>query len=109
LKLNVNPRNGQPYFNSVPFSIPPLGGSGTAANRFFYGPGIDNFDLALLKDLRLTESKSLQFRLETFNTLNHAQFFGAGAVNGVIDTPAFGQVTSAAAPRLVQVAAKFNS
>jgi hypothetical protein len=108
LELNANPRNGRPYFNTTLFSIPPLGSSGTAARRFFYGPGMNNFDLALLKSVRLTESKSLQIRFETFNTFNHAQFFGAGAVNGVIGTPAFGQVVSADDPRLVQISAKFT-
>jgi hypothetical protein len=106
LKLNSDPRNGRSYFNTALFSIPPLGSSGTAARRFFYGPGMNNFDLALLKNVRLSESKSLEIRLETFNTFNHAQFFGAGGVNGVIGTPAFGQVVSADAPRLIQIAAK---
>jgi ribonuclease I len=35
-----------------------------------------NFNMALMKNLRLTEMKSLQFRIEEFNVLNHAQFFG---------------------------------
>ena len=38
--------------------------------------------MALLKNLRLTESKSLQFRLEGFNVFNHAQFFGPQSVDG---------------------------
>lgn len=74
LNLNGNPRNRLPYFNTSLFSVPPLGSTGTAAHRFFYGPGMENFDVALLKNLRLRESRSLQFRLETFNTFNHAQF-----------------------------------
>jgi len=107
LAVNTNPRNGRPAFNTSQFSLPALGKLGSAARRFFYGPGIENFDLALLKDLRLTESKSLQLRLEGFNGFNHAQFYGAAAVNGNISSPAFGQVVGAAPPRLVQVAAKF--
>ena len=106
LNLNGNPRNGLTYFNTALFSVPALGTMGTAAHRFFYGPGMENFDTALLKDLRLTETKSMQFRLESFNTFNHAQFFGAGAVNGVIGTSSFGQVVNADSPRLVQIAAK---
>jgi hypothetical protein len=106
LQLNGNPRDGRPYFNTSLFSIPALGQTGSAAHRFFDGPGMDNFDVALCKDLRLAESKALQIRLETFNTFNHAQFFGAGSVNGVIGSPAFGSVISATAPRLVQLAAK---
>jgi hypothetical protein len=108
LDLNGNPRNGKPYFNTSLFSIPPLGSAGTAAHRFFYGPGMENFDIALLKDLRLTESKALQFRLETFNTFNHTQFFGAASVNGIIGSASFGDVVSAMPPRLVQLAAKFT-
>jgi hypothetical protein len=68
---------------------------------------MENFDMALLKNLRLTESKSLQLRLEGFNVFNHAQFFGPRAVEGNIGSPAFGQVVSAMAPRLVQLGVKF--
>jgi hypothetical protein len=107
LNLNANPRNGKPYFNTSLFSLPPLGARGTSARRFFYGPGINNFDLALMKDVRLSESKRLEFRLESFNTFNHAQFYGPTAVDGNISSPAFGRVVSAAAPRILQMAAKF--
>jgi hypothetical protein len=107
LDLNQNPRNGQPYFNTSQFSENSLGNAGTAKRRFFYGPGLDNYDMALLKNVRLTESKSLQFRIEGFNVFNHAQFFGPQAVDGNIDSSTFGQVISAAPPRLVQLGAKF--
>jgi hypothetical protein len=50
----------------------------------------------------------LQFRLETFNTFNHAQFFGPAAVDGGVDTKLFGQVVNSAPPRLMQVALKFT-
>ena len=78
-----------------------------AKRRFFYGPGIDNYDMALLKNVKLTESKSLQFRFEGFNVFNHAQFYGPASVNGNINSSTFGQVVSAAAPRLMQGAVKF--
>ena len=52
-----------------------LGTQGNARRRFFYGPGINNFDVALHKMTRLTETKSLEFRFEAFNTFNHAQFY----------------------------------
>jgi len=107
LDLNHNPRNGQPYFNTAAFTENVLGTPGTASRRSFYGPGMNNFDMALLKNVRLTEAKSLQFRIEAFNTFNHAQFFGPQAVDGNIDSSTFGQVISAAPPRLVQLGAKF--
>ena len=108
LEINTNPRNGKAAFNAALFSLPRLGQLGTASRRFFYGPGIENFDFALLKDLRLAESKSLQFRLEAFNALNHAQFYGPAAVNGNISSPEFGRIVSAAAPRILQLGAKFS-
>jgi len=107
LNLNNNPRNGHPYFNTSLFSLPPLGSPGNTGRRFFSGPGINNYDISLQKSVRLTESKSIQFRLETFNTFNHAQFYGPNAVNGNINSSAFGYVVSAAAPRLVQLGLKF--
>jgi hypothetical protein len=107
LLVNTNPRSGKPAFNTSLFSLPALGTLGTAARRFFYGPGIDNFDFAFLKDLRFTETKMFQFRVEAFNGFNHAQFYGAAAVNGNISTSAFGRVVGAASPRLLQIAAKF--
>jgi Carboxypeptidase regulatory-like domain/TonB dependent receptor len=107
LDLNSNPRNGQPYFNTAAFTENALGTPGTAKRRFFYGPGMNNFDMALLKNVQLTEAKSLQFRIEGFNVFNHAQFFGPQAVDGNIDSSTFGDVINAAAPRLVQVGAKF--
>jgi hypothetical protein len=108
LQLDHNPRNGQAYFNTSLFSLPALGLPGTASRRFFYGPGANNWDLALLKDTKLTESKLLEFRLETFNTFNHAQFFGANSVDGNFNDSTFGQVVSAMPPRLMQLALKFH-
>ncbi len=108
LDLNQNPRNGKPYFNTALFSDNALGTPGSSKRRFFSGPGLDNYDIALIKNVRLAESKSLVFRLEGFNVFNHAQFFGPQAVDGNIASSAFGMVANARPPRLVQVAAKFN-
>ena len=69
---------------------------------------MNNWDLALLKNTALSESKTLEFRLETFNTFNHAQFFGPNSVDGNINDSTFGQVISAMPPRLMQAALKFR-
>ena len=108
LEINSNPRNGKPYFNTSLFSPNALGTPGNAARRMFYGPGIDNFDMALHKITKFGESRTLELRFETFNTLNHAQFFGGSAVDGNINSSTFGYVTHAASPRISQVAAKFT-
>jgi len=39
------------------------------------GPGLADVDLSLLKDFNLGESKRLQFRIESFNVANHANFY----------------------------------
>jgi len=110
LNLNTNPRNGRPEFNnsSAAFTTETLGKLGNVPRRFFYGPGISNFDMTLTKMLRITEGKSLELRLEGFNVFNHAQFYGAASVDGEVNDPHFGEVVSAASPRLVQLAAKFT-
>ncbi len=107
LGLNFNPRTGTPAFNTALFSLPALDTMGNTRRRYFAGPGIDNFDTALQKNVKLTEAKSLEFRAEVFNTFNHAQFFGPAAVDGNFNDSTFGQIVNAASPRLVQLAAKF--
>jgi hypothetical protein len=114
LQLNRNPRNGRPYFNKALFTVPSLGDPGNARRRFFSGPGIDNYDMSLQKNLSLSESLSIVLRAEAFNVFNHAQFYGPQAINGnitdnsgnITDSSEFGHVVSAASPRLLQLAAK---
>jgi hypothetical protein len=56
----------------------------------------------------VSHAKPLEFRMETFNTFNHAQFFGANSVDGNINDLTFGQVINAMSPRLMQAALKFR-
>jgi hypothetical protein len=107
LHINTNGRNGRPAFNTALFPEENPGQLGNAKRRNFYGPGMNNFDLTLQKRLALTEGKSLEFRLEAFNAFNHAQFYGPASVDGQLEDPNFGQIVSAAAPRLLQLAARF--
>jgi hypothetical protein len=68
---------------------------------------MDNYDMSLQKNLSLSQSHTLELRAEAFNVFNHAQFCGPQAINGnITDNSEFGQVVSAASPRLVQIAAK---
>jgi hypothetical protein len=111
LFVNKNPRNHagpggttEPYFNPSYFTFEPTGQVGNAMRRYFSGPGIYNFDMALLKETKITESTQLQFRAEAFNVFNHAQFTNP---SGNIDnTGVFGFVTSARDPRIMQLALK---
>lgn len=68
-KLNHNPRNGKPCFNTAAFSPNALGAQGNSKRRMFYGPGIDNYDMALHRVTELSEGCSLEFRVEMFKRL----------------------------------------
>jgi hypothetical protein len=121
-KINRNPRKSKLLFNSDAFRPNALGTQGNSKRRDFYGPGIDNFDMALHKVTNFTESRSLELRLEMFNVFNHAQFDGGSSVDGNIgdqiigpggrvdpnNPGSFGTVTKAADPRIGQIAAKFR-
>jgi hypothetical protein len=78
---------------------------GTANRRFFHGPGINNFDFALLKNTLLTERLDLQFRAEFYNIFNHAQFL---TPSGLMPAASFGQVPGARDPRIGQLSLKLN-
>ena len=62
----------------------------------------------LSRGLECRLSSTLEIRAEAFNVLNHPQFYGAGAVDGNIVSPTFGNVLASAAPRFVQLAAKLS-
>ncbi len=99
----TNPRKGGTYFDTSLFSNEALGQFGNSSRRFFHGPGLNNWNMALLKSTKITESKELQLRFEAFNLFNHAQFMNpTGEINST-----FGVVTSARDPRILQVGAKF--
>jgi hypothetical protein len=108
LRLNRNPRNRQIAFDTSRFAMPAMGEIGNARRRFFYGPGMDNFDLALEKRVTFGDTRELLLRAESFNVFNHAQFFGPEAVNGNPDSANFGKIVNAQAPRQLQLAAKFT-
>ena len=104
------PRNGQPAFNTSLFAPETLGQLGNAARRFFYGPGIENFDMQLSKTVPISESKSLDFADRSVQCLQPCavlrpvrRWMAKSTIRN------FGHVVSAAAPRLIQVAAKFTS
>ena len=112
---NTNPRSGQPYFNSFSpsmggaFNVEPLGKIGNSNRRFIHGPGLNNFDMALLRNISFTESKQLQLRFEAFNVFNHAQFVNPdGSISdGFPDNGGtFGLVSGALPARIMQIAAK---
>jgi hypothetical protein len=47
---------------------------GNAGRNYLNNPGRLNFDISISKNVKLKEERSLQFRVESFNTFNHTQF-----------------------------------
>ncbi|HEV2424267.1 MAG TPA: TonB-dependent receptor [Terriglobia bacterium] len=97
---------GTGYFG-MPLVTSPVAGIGAAqaapgnlGRNTFTGPGWSNFDFSIIKDTRLTETKTLQFRAEFFNILNQATFGNPGATLG---SSGFGVITyTATAERQIQ-------
>jgi Carboxypeptidase regulatory-like domain len=108
LSLRTNPRGGVPVFDASQLTLPALGTMGNARRRFFSGPGLEDVDATLSKSVLLGDGKNLEFRAEAFNLFNHAQFFGAAAVEGNISSGSFGSAVSAMPPRLMQVALRYS-
>ena len=94
------------FFNRDAFDSGPAGGFGNANRQFFHGPGINNFDIGLMKRTSITESMAFEIRAEFFNVFNHTQFNNPDG-NFSIFGDTMGQVTSARDPRIGQVSAKF--
>jgi len=67
------------------------------------GAGVVNIDLSLVRNFQIKEDIRLQFRAESFNVMNHANF--GLPVNDLV-SPNFGRVLEAGPPRLMQFALK---
>jgi hypothetical protein len=104
-----NPRSaaGNQWFSTTPFSQEATGTIGNVGRNSLRAPGINNFDVGVYKNTNITERMSVQLRIEFYNVFNHTQFTAGGVDNGFGDGASFGQEFGAAAPRLIQLAAKF--
>lgn len=116
--------NGSPvlwWYNPTVFAQPATNSAGGIKNPkgFLRGPGINNFDVSLFKNVNFTERFRLQLRFESFNLFNHTQWTGVGtgnispgtgAVVGVSSTGSTaggaGVINGTRDPRCLQLGAK---
>ena len=78
----------------------PTGTFGNAGHWSLRAPGSFNgMDAAVARQFKLREQLALHVRAEAFNAFNHPRFNGP---NTSISSASFGQITSAAAPRILQ-------
>ncbi|MGD0507909.1 MAG: TonB-dependent receptor [Terriglobales bacterium] len=76
-----------PFFPDAPF-----GSAGDVGRNHYRGPGVNNWDTVLQRTLSLSERVNLQFRAESYNLFNRAQFSQPGNLTSNPGT--FGQSTS---------------
>ena len=55
------------WFNTDAYALNALGTLGNAGRNTFFGPGITNVDASIIRNFRMSATRSLQFRLEAFN------------------------------------------
>ena len=78
--------NVNQWFNPAAFLAPPAnsGFYGNLGRNTLIGPGLATWDFSTVKDTRITERTTLQFRAEIFNLLNRANF---NTPNLIVFTP----------------------
>ena len=101
----TGPQTVAQWFNKADFVAPAPGYFGNAGTGVIRGPHLIDFDMALYKDFRLAERYTVQFRAELFNIFNHPNFTALSLNYG---SQSFGQVTSAADPRIAEFALRFH-
>ncbi len=114
---NIYPsnQNRYSYFNPLAFGRPVDGSLGNLGRNTLRLPGINNWDMSLFKNTKITERVTTQLRFEFFNVWNHTQWSGvntgvtaanpgAPVTSGTIGTS--GQVNSTRDPRSLQMAMK---
>jgi len=92
------------WFNTSVFSTAPQFTLGNATRNPVRGPRYQNLDLSLSRRVSLPAANALEFRVEAFNVTNTTPF---GAPNGSFGSAAFGTITTAGDPRVLQLVAKF--
>jgi hypothetical protein len=104
-ELPSSERGTAQWFDTSAFAVAPQFTLGSSPRNPVRGPGYRNLDLAFIRRVDWKEPWNLEVRVEIFNVLNTTPF---GAPNTVFGSPAFGTITTAGDPRVVQLGLKLN-
>jgi hypothetical protein len=93
------------WFDTSAFAVAAPWSQGNAPRYFsdLRAPGYKNWDISIQKYFPIEERYRIQFRLDMFNTLNHANFYSPNTFMG----GGFGTINQAWTPRQMQAALKF--
>ncbi|HMG86895.1 MAG TPA: carboxypeptidase-like regulatory domain-containing protein [Terracidiphilus sp.] len=111
-QLNLHTQSGA-YVNKGSWVNEPLGTFGTSRRDIAHGPGINNTNMVVAKNIYFSSDKQryVQLRMESDNVFNHTQFVNPATTwnDTVLTNPntSFGYISSTASARLTQLAAKF--
>ena len=92
------------WFDTDAFVMNDMYTWGNSGRNILRGDGREGWDASIMKNFRIREAVSLQFRFEFFNALNHADFANP---TSRLTSGNFGRVTGTRGdPRIGQVALK---
>jgi hypothetical protein len=103
-ELPAGERSTSRWFNTAAFVAAPAFTIGSSTRNPLRGPGYRNLDLALLRRLPFANGRAVELRAEVFNVTNTPPL---GNPNTTVGAAAFGTITTAGDPRVVQLAVKF--
>jgi hypothetical protein len=113
-QLGGGDRSFDRWFNTAAFARPARGDFGSAPRNVARGPGSNNWDISLFKNIPVkSEKRYFQFRWEVYNLFNHTQFQSVDTdarfdpAGNQVDTR-FGQVIATRPPRVMQFALSFK-
>jgi Carboxypeptidase regulatory-like domain len=103
--LPAGERTPDRWFDTSAFGLPLRFTFGDAPRNSVLGPGYTSLDLSVARDWGLSDASRLEFRWETFNLLNRANF---DLPNRIFGTPNFGRIFSADSPREMQLGLRLS-
>jgi hypothetical protein len=103
--LPADERTTGRWFDTSAFAVAPQFTLGNASRNPVRGPGYRTADIAFIKRTSFGETRNFEFRTEFFNLTNTPPLANP---NGVVGNAAFGTITSAGDPRVIQFGLKLN-
>lgn len=109
----AGPHNVHQWLNPNAFATPPVATAGTTSfaslGRTAFqvrGPAYNNIDASMFKDFHINDQAKIQFRAETFNSLNHPEFSAPSNLNYTVPTNFSAIYGERSGPRIIQLALK---
>jgi outer membrane receptor protein involved in Fe transport len=93
------------FFNTAAFAAPAPGTFGSAARNTIIGPGLQQVDATVARDIRVSGNQVFSIQLQATNLFNGVRY---GGIDTVLNSPTFGQVVSIRPMRTVQLNMRYR-